>query len=287
MLSLGTPTEIDGQEVIVVADVLAIGEPDDGYVRIGTAPDGDNGIWLDEAELARLRESSPDIQVYGFWQLVFASRLFEIGQVTQLALLLDENSGFYLDAEDGLIRQSGQYRGKEIIDLDVDVDDIEQIGIQPERLTLAVSPARLPNEIGAETRRRQRAQAIRLGAIAALGIVICVGFKVMSGRTVAQRETTLARVQQTQQGLSRDISALREIKQAEGVAPAHQALVINRLLELVYRAQFIELSETSFDSDEWVVRMDDDTVLPAWTKDVSVVPEPTSTVTLTWSLEDL
>ncbi|MBO9471094.1 hypothetical protein J7355_13415 [Endozoicomonas sp. G2_2] len=283
MLEIGSPTWIGEHEVIVLPDVLSGFEPEDGsYVELGAAPDHNNRIWIDEAELSRVREEYPDLPIYGFWQIVFFNGLVDLDVDVQV-LPLDDSSGFFIQAEERKIVLSGQYRGQEIIDLDLSVDRLPVVDIAPEELSLPGEQARMATELGAIQRGKRRARFIRWGAYAAVAVVVVGAFQVIDHWRIEQLETNLAALKSRQRQAAGELGALRATKKAEGVTPENQGLILDRLLELSYRADFIELEVTKFDAEQWLVRVDDFTILPDWSSKVRVVPEPTSTVLVRWS----
>lgn len=283
MLEIGCPTWIGEHEVIVLPDVLSPVEPNDGtYVELGAARDNANQIWIDEAELRRVREEYPDLQIFGFWQIVFDNELVDLDVEVQV-LPLDNVSGFFVQTEDGKIAVSGQYRGHEIVDLDLPLDELPRVAVDPDVLHLPADQARMATELGAIQRSKQRARIARWVAYAVIAVVVVGGFQLVEQWRVGQLQNNLDVMQKRQRHVAAELGALRATKRAEGVTPIGQAGVVDRLLELAYRADFVELTSTKFDADKWVVRVDDFTILPDWSTGAAVVPEPTRTVLVRWN----
>lgn len=168
--SLGKPVYIDGQEVVVVRDVVgtpgASGKDSEVFSIVEhKGSDGRPPIYVAENELARLREHYPGINVYGLWQILFYNRAVKLGAQV-ITFPLNDTGGMYLIMENGgdlhdpsRIAQSGEYIDNFIVDfIDFDLDKASRIDVDLTTLRLPPQPAytrlELSDKIRAENNRR-------------------------------------------------------------------------------------------------------------------------------------
>ncbi|MBJ2215862.1 MULTISPECIES: hypothetical protein [Pseudomonas] len=150
-LSLGRPVFIDGEEVVVVRDLVgtpqAGGKDTEVYSQVeGKGSDGRPPIYVAESDLGRLRESYPSINVYGLWQILFHNRAVEFGG-RLITYKLNETGGMYLIMESGgdlndpsRIAHSGEYFDNYSVDF-IENDLTAAINIEVDITTL-----RLPHQ---------------------------------------------------------------------------------------------------------------------------------------------
>lgn len=166
--SLGKPTIIDGQEVIVVRDVVGNPHSRDSDVFAVVEPKGSDqrpAIYVSENDLTRMRESYPGIQVYGIWQILFYNREVKYGEPV-IKFPLSNSGGMYLVMEAGAdyhdpskIVQSGEYFDNYIVDfIDYDLSKATTIDVDLSTLRLPPQPAftrvELGDKIKADNNRR-------------------------------------------------------------------------------------------------------------------------------------
>ncbi len=167
--SLGKPVFIDGQEVIVVRDVVGI--PSGGReaevfsIVESKGADGRPPIYVAENDLSRLREHYPGMNVYGLWQILFHNNAVKLGGQV-ITYHLSDSSGLYLVMEPGAdtslpahISKSGEFVDNYIVDyIDFDLDNAVRIEADLAKLKLPSQPAytriELSDKIKAETNRR-------------------------------------------------------------------------------------------------------------------------------------
>jgi hypothetical protein len=149
-LSLGRPVFIDGEEVVVVRDLVgtpqAGGKDTEVYSQVeGKGSDGRPPIYVAESDLGRLRESYPSINVYGLWQILFHNRAVEFGG-RLITYKLNETGGMYLIMESGgdlndpsRIAHSGEYFDNYSVDF-IENDLAAAINIDVDITTLRLPP---------------------------------------------------------------------------------------------------------------------------------------------------
>lgn len=167
--SLGKPTTIGGEEVIIVRDVLGLGSSQlvsESLAMVEPkAPDGRPAIYVSESDLARLREDYPGIKVYGLWQVLFYNKAVKLGSPL-ITFQLKDRRGLYLLVDSGLdlhdpasITKSGEYLDGYIPDnYDVDMSNASVIDADFASLRLPKQPAytriELSDKLKAENKRR-------------------------------------------------------------------------------------------------------------------------------------
>jgi hypothetical protein len=167
--SLGKPIEIDGNEVIVVRDILGSHQADkatDTYSMV--APNGADGrpaIFVSENDLIRLRDDYPGMNVYGLWQLLFHNNAVKFGNPLIIFPLTD-TGGLYLLMEGQSdfgsvsdISSSGEYINGYIPDnFDIDLATAYTITADLQELKLPPQPAytriEQSDKLKAENKRR-------------------------------------------------------------------------------------------------------------------------------------
>ena len=181
--SLGKPTSIGGEEVIVVRDVLGdinnySGLALDTYAMV--EPKGIDGrppIYVSENDLARLRDDYPGTKVYGLWQIIFHNNAAKLGAPLVIFPLNDKRGLYFLietggDQDDlqapqatsdlfspANISKSGEYLNGYIPDnFGVDMSKANVIDVDLSTLRLPKQPAytrlELSKKLVAENKRR-------------------------------------------------------------------------------------------------------------------------------------
>lgn len=281
MLETGKPVKLGRQEAIILPDAIAGSEPtsDGVYVRLDGAVDGNHALWMDEAQLEKLRDSHPGVPVYGFWQVLFANGLIDLS-VPQQVIPSGDGGGFFISASGGQVEESGQYRGEMILPLDVSASELPQVKVNPKRLRAPSQEALLAAELGQRQRAVSRRRYIRWGVYTAAAVggfllvdLILVGIE-------ASRESTLEKLQARETTIASELGQLRATRYVPGMVPANQQEALSRLLVLSSQSSFMSLDETSFSADRWSLQVDDRAAVPEWVDEA--VPEPTSTKRLIW-----
>lgn len=176
-LSLGKPVFIDGQEVIIVRDVVGTPSHQGKEAEVfsiveSKGSDGRPPIYVAENELGRLREHYPGINVYGLWQILFHNRLVKFGAQV-ITCPLHETSGMYLIMETGgdlsdpsRIAHSGEYFDNFLVDyIDFDLDKANRIDVDASALRLPKQPAYTRLELSAKIRAENNRRWIVVGGV--------------------------------------------------------------------------------------------------------------------------
>lgn len=251
--SLGKPIVIDGQEVIVVRDVVGI--PSSGKdaevfsIVEGKGADGRPPIYVAENDLARLREHYPGMNVYGLWQILFYNNAVELGGQV-ITYPLSQSGGLYLVMENGSdttlpssISKSGEFVDNYIVDyIDFDLGNAVQIDADLTQLKLPAQPAytriELSDKIRAETNRRWLVVLGLCGLLAVAALAVNYGLSTIHKSKMADYST--------KKGLISELEARREALAAERLVtrPDDSGAVdqLYRLLE-TYPAAFTPLQE--------------------------------------------
>lgn len=154
-LLLGVPIEVDGQEIIIIRDVvgtdaLVSSSENEIFTEVeAKGADGRPAIHIDENELHNLRDSYPGINVYGLWQILFANDLVPLGQSEVVVLSSGEGSGQYLQmkpksdwSDPANILKSSEFFDGHIADLFHDeLDNATYLDVTIKALRLPLSPA--------------------------------------------------------------------------------------------------------------------------------------------------
>lgn len=154
-LQLGVPIEVDGQEIIIIRDVIgtdALVSTRDNEIYTEVEPRGSDGrpaIFIDENELHNLRDSYPGITVYGLWQILFANDLVPLGLSEVVVLSSGPGSGQYLRmapksdwSDPANILKSSEFIDSHIADLfDDELEKASYLKVDVRKLRLPSSPA--------------------------------------------------------------------------------------------------------------------------------------------------
>lgn len=154
-LQLGVPIEVDGQEIIIIRDVIGTdslisSRENEIFTEVeARGADGRPAIHIDENELHNLRDSYPGINVYGLWQILFANDLVPLGQSEVIVLSSGEGSGQYLQmapksdwSDPANILKSSEFFDGHIPDLFQDeLDNATYLKVNVASLRLPSSPA--------------------------------------------------------------------------------------------------------------------------------------------------
>tara|TARA_R110002124_G_scaffold128157_15_gene288678 strand:+ start:2813 stop:3763 length:951 start_codon:yes stop_codon:yes gene_type:complete len=182
-LSIGKPVVIDGQEVIIVRDVVnrnqANSKDSDYYALVeGTGTAGQPEIYVAESDIARLRENYPGMNVYGLWQVLFHNRAVTMGSQV-IIYPITEKSGMYLTLETGSdytqvsnIVASGEYADNYIVDfVEFDLKNAYRIDTPLTELKLPAYPAYKRTELGEMKRAEANRKWIVTGSFCGLLVV--------------------------------------------------------------------------------------------------------------------
>ena len=103
------PVKISGKEVILIRDYLNTPPSVGAYTQVQERSNKNPAVYVLDEDIAAMRNSYPDIPVYGFWQFISANKL--INEAYSLQVAYDsEKSGFYVYLDDkGQIVETGEF----------------------------------------------------------------------------------------------------------------------------------------------------------------------------------
>lgn len=181
-VSLGKPAIINGQEVILIKDMVGIpntGRDGEVYSIIEErGADGRPAIYAAEEDILRLREHYPGVKVFGLWQLLFYNQKVKLGEEV-IIFPVEEADGFYLIMEAGKdldnpanIAKSGEYINNYVVDyISYDLTKASRIEAEISELRLppkeAYTRVELSNILKSENNKRWMA----VGALCSLVLI--------------------------------------------------------------------------------------------------------------------
>ncbi|MFL1449349.1 hypothetical protein ACI77O_13210 [Pseudomonas tritici] len=180
--SLGKPTYIGGEEVIVVRDVLGVVSnqlPNESLALVEPkGADGRPAIYVSENDLSRLRDDYPGIKVYGLWQVLFHNHAVNLG-APLITFPLKDKSGLYLLVDGGLdlhdpasITKSGEYLNGYIPDnYDVDMSTASVISADFANYRLPKQPAYTRMELSEKLKGENKRRWFVVGSLCGLIVV--------------------------------------------------------------------------------------------------------------------
>lgn len=185
-ISIGKPVIIDGQEVIVVRDIVnrdqSNSKDSDYYAQVeGTGVSGRPEIYVAESDLARLRENYPGMNVYGLWQILFHNKAVTLGGQV-IIYPLTQNAGMYLTLESGSdysqasnITRSGEYADNFIVDfVEFDLADAIRIESSLTEMSLPDHPAYTRSELGEKKSAENRRKWLVTGSLCGLLLIAAI-----------------------------------------------------------------------------------------------------------------
>jgi hypothetical protein len=192
--SLGKPTSIGGEEVIVVRDVLGTIHADkaiETYAMVEPRGiDGRPPIYVSENDLARLRDDYPGIKVYGLWQIIFHNNAAKLGTAL-VTFPLNDKRGLYFLIDGGAeqqdlqgqpapidlfnpanISKSGEYINGYIPDnFGVDMSQASVIDVDLAKLRLPKQPAYTRLELSEKLKGENKRRWLVIGSLCGLFVV--------------------------------------------------------------------------------------------------------------------
>lgn len=246
--SLGKPITIDGEEVVVVRDVIdthQVGKDAETYSIVEQrGDDGRPAIYVAENDLARLRDDYPGIKVYGLWQILFYNNAVRLG--AQLVTFpLTETGGLYLvldgagDFNDpASITQSGEYVDRYIPDLHdvIDLNNANVLDVDLTSLKLPPQPAYTRLELSDKLKAANKRRWLVVGSFCAVIMVIAAagnyGLQTIYKSRMADYTTKHVLIDDLS-GRVRALSAERLIKRPDDAVALKQLF---RLFELYPKA---------------------------------------------------
>lgn len=187
-LMLDIPITIDGEDVIIIRDVLSRdrvrgGRSAEVYTQLEPArADGRPEISVDEKALRQLRDNYPGTNVYGLWQLLFANDQVPLGEEI-IAFPTSEGGGVFLEMVPGSdltspanIQGTGEYSGGySASHPGFNWSTAPRITIDPSLLRLPSSPAFTRSELNAKLQREKTKRWYLTGSVC---LAIIVGIAV-------------------------------------------------------------------------------------------------------------
>lgn len=280
MIKLQEPIKLRGGKAIVLPDVLADSEPDDGdYALVQAAVIGSYASYIDEATIEQVRESHPRLPVYGLWQLLATNGALDPDGGLQIYWSGDSN-GFYIEMAQGAIEDIGQFVGGTIVGRDEDLQSARSIRVDAKRLRWPSVPAKLARERAAERRQLQRRRGFRWAIYAAATAVLFGAVDLGLAGIEASREAKLDRMDQQRARLARDLHTLQSTHYNEQLRANPQSQTLQRLLWLAGNVDYLDLPETPMDAPEWRVVVGLMDPVPTWVE--TAEPQATETMVLEW-----
>ena len=240
---LGQPVVVDGQEVIIIQDIIGqvpVTEQHE-YVEIAKATNTSASIQMREADIELARDRYPKRPVYGLWQVLMASGLVDVSAKLQV-LAVNDYDGFYVHADTGRVLYSGNYDAG-FFAADAGFKLSNAIPIVPELANLQLPPnsALLAREILAERRKVLRDGVFKF--LAAAIAIIFVGFVTDFGLQIfSERDYVL--IVEKDEKLKKMTSDLRSLSKNRLVSTPNQGVEIHRLALLFHDFEDLEFDTT-------------------------------------------
>lgn len=215
-LMLDIPITIDGEDVIIIRDVLGResargGRSAEVYTQLEPArSDGRPEISVDEKALLQLRDNFPGTNVYGLWQLLFANDQVPLGEEI-IAFPTSEGGGVFLEMVPGSdltnpasIQGTGEYSGGfSASHPGFNWATAPRITVDTTLLRLPSSPAFTRSELNAKLQHEKTKRWYLTGSIC---LAIVVGFAVWNYALFSMYRMDMAQYQSKKQ-LTNDLDA--------------------------------------------------------------------------------
>lgn len=215
-LMLDIPITIDGEDVIIIRDVLGRerargGRSAEVYTQLEPArADGRPEISVDEKALLQLRDNFPGTNVYGLWQLLFANDQVPLGEEI-IAFPTSEGGGVFLEMVPGSdltspasIQGTGEYSGGfSASHPGFNWAAAPRITVDTTLLRLPSSPAFTRSELNAKLQHEKTKRWYLTGSVC---LAIVVGFAVWNYALFSMYRMDMAQYQSKKQ-LTNDLDA--------------------------------------------------------------------------------
>jgi len=285
-VSLETPIQLGSRQCILIADEVAEEPSTRDPVLLERGGRGQPSLWVSEKELQSIRQSYPDLPVYGVFQTLLRNRAIPFDAALYY-LPTTRHAGVYLLCEDKRPKESGKYAGNRLpLDLGMSLTDGVQLTVELDSLTPPARAARTVEEMNRDRRRQRIRMAVRWSGYAAAVVAVAFIADSMSVQQHLDQEAKLEDLRAQRSDLQQQISSLEKERSASGRELGREAL--GRLVVLSHFRPSLSVGETDFTANEWKVTVGRPSRLPIDNIDwvASAEPQPDGGVVLSWESSD-
>ncbi|OUS27841.1 hypothetical protein A9Q99_13865 [Gammaproteobacteria bacterium 45_16_T64] len=168
------PVTIEGRCVILMPDLVGIVPLSEQhlYVELQEAVNQTPAIHVNEADIENIRETYPDVPIYGLWQTLINSGLVSYRKSLQV-VQSSPMDGFYIHCDLGRAEFSGDYEaGFFAADASFTLDDAAVIAPDLGNLSLPENQAQMAEELQAKRKKKARAAWISSVSVAACVVLL-------------------------------------------------------------------------------------------------------------------